>query len=159
MFDNRTVWLFLCPVSIVQEVAGGGAAAEDIISPGHPQPLPRALQSSKLPCPQSWVSTPWRTLHWQICKSNPTNQHCRNFSGIMKVTFFPAGLLLVSYFTTHYNLVWLHWIPNTIFIRYGRPCQKNRIWDISWFWFTFMLIPETRVTQVTCFERCSIWKS
>lgn len=30
----------LCPVCGVQEVTGGGAAAEDIVSPSHPKPVP-----------------------------------------------------------------------------------------------------------------------
>lgn len=75
MFDSNMTVLF-CPVSIVQEVAGGRAAAEDIVSPGHPEPLPRALQSCQLPCPQSWLPTSWRTIEWQLCKSNPTKKKC-----------------------------------------------------------------------------------
>lgn len=74
-----TLSLSLRPVSFIQAVAGGGAAAEDVLSPGHPQPLPWALQSSELTCPQSWIPTSRRTLHGYICKSYPHKDN--NISG------------------------------------------------------------------------------
>lgn len=89
------VWPFLCSVSIVQEAAGGGAAAEDIFSPGHPQPLPWALQSSELTCPQSRVPTSRRAFHWQIRKSNPNKDTLTRFRNYIKRKIFAAHSALL----------------------------------------------------------------
>lgn len=59
----------------VQEVAGGGAAAADIIPPGNTQPLPRALQPGKLPSAQPWLPTSWRTLHRHLRESTSAETH------------------------------------------------------------------------------------
>lgn len=63
--------LFFCPVSVLQEAAGGRAAAEDVLSSGHTKSLSGAVQSCELSCTQSWFPTSWRALHWQICEFPP----------------------------------------------------------------------------------------
>lgn len=127
-----TLWLSHCPVSIVQEAAGGGAAAEDIISPSHPKPIPWALQSSKLPCPQSWLPTSWRTLHWKLRKSKPTlKKLSRNFdfSGIkrkkhLRKKFNFSQQCSCGFNISFCNIIWCGCIGyKTVFIRDGRPCK------------------------------------
>lgn len=66
--DSVAVPLILSFVS--QEVARGGAAAEDVVPPGHPQPFPRALQSGQLPCSQSRLPASRRTLQRDLRKSH-----------------------------------------------------------------------------------------
>lgn len=115
-------WPLHCPASIVQEAAGRGAAAEDIVSPGHPQSLPWALQSSKLTCPQSWVPTSRRTLHWQICKSNPHKDMLLKLHLASETLTFQELRKNCLMFTLHCNLLWLHWMQNIVSIHHGRPC-------------------------------------
>lgn len=121
--DSVAVPLILSLVS--QEVARGGAAAEDVVPPGHPQPFPRALQSGQLPCPQSRLPASRRTLQRDLRKSHKhtagifqkKKQKRVDFSGIQR-----AAKHLIS--SPSRPLVGLIFSPSII-IWCGRSAPKN----------------------------------